>query len=241
MVMTPGVMRDVRPEAPRARRIESRPEVQAARGTVVVLADDHLMVRQALRVLLEQAGVHVAGEASNGHEAIALCGRVHPDVAILDLAMPILNGMDAAREIRRDSPSTAVILLTAHEEESFVLEALRTGVTGYVLKTRAAEDLVQAIQDVARGGVYFNPTASRDAVRDSVGGAGGATESALTPRQRHVLQLVAEGKTTKEIASVLGVSVKTADSHRTSVMRKLGIHHTAGLVRWAVRNGLVQP
>ncbi len=240
MAMTPGVLRDGRPEAPRTRRVESRPEGQTARGTAVVLADDHQMVRQALRILLEQAGVQVTGEASNGHEAIALCARTHPDVAILDLAMPILNGMDAAREIRRDSPSTAVILLTAHEEESFVLEALRTGVTGYVLKTRAAEDLVQAIQDVARGGVYFNPTASRDAVRDSVGSAG-ANGTSLTPRQRHVLQLVAEGKTTKEIAGVLGVSVKTADSHRTSVMRKLGIHHTAGLVRWAVRNGLVQP
>ena len=239
MAMTPGVLRDPRTEAPRPRR-DPRDTQPSVRGTAVVLADDHLMVRQALRVLLEQAGVQVTGEASNGHEAIALCERTHPDVAILDLAMPILNGMDAAREIRRDSPSTAVILLTAHEEESFVLEALRTGVTGYVLKTRAAEDLVQAIQDVARGGVYFNPTASRDAVRDSVGGSG-ATQTSLTPRQRHVLQLVAEGKTTKEIASVLGVSVKTADSHRTSVMRKLGIHHTAGLVRWAVRNGLVQP
>ena len=206
----------------------------------ILLADDHVIVRQGLKALLEREGFQVAAEASNGHEAVRLAREHCPDVAVLDFAMPGLNGLDASREVRRIDPKTKCILLTMHAEDRYVLEALRAGVKGYVLKSHAAADLVKAIQDVCRGTVYLSSGISQ-AVVDAYLAKTELPPDPLTPREREVLQSVAEGKTTKEIAGLLGISVKTAESHRTRIMQKLDIHQTAGLVRYAIRQGLVQP
>jgi DNA-binding NarL/FixJ family response regulator len=193
-----------------------------------------------LRALLERAGLEVIGEAADGHEAVRIAGDLRPDVAILDFTMPLLNGLDAAREVRRLSPATRTILLTVHTEDHYVLEALRAGISGYVVKTQAAADLVQAIHEVCRRATYLSPVISR-AIVDAYLSKTAPPAEVLSSRERQVLQLVAEGKTTKEIATLLGVSTKTADSHRTRLMRKLEIHDTAGLVRYAIRRGLIVP
>ncbi len=206
----------------------------------IILADDHLIVRQGLRSILEREAYTVLGEAGDGREALRLAQELRPDVAVLDLAMPLLNGLDAAREIARVSPQTKTILLTMHTEDPYVMEALRAGVKGYLLKTQAAQDLVQAIREVSRGAMYLSPGISRTLVEAYLAKSE-LPPDPLTPREREVLQLVAEGKTTKEVAVILGVSVKTAESHRTRIMGKLEIHETASLVRYAIRRGLVQP
>jgi DNA-binding NarL/FixJ family response regulator len=206
----------------------------------VVLADDHELVRQGLKALLEREGFQVVGEASNGQEAIRLVPNVRPDVAILDISMPILNGLDAARELKKSSQTTRTILLTRHDEDQYVTEALRSGVKGYVLKNQAATDLVHAIQQVCRGGIYLSPGISQTVVEAFLSKTSLPTDP-LTSRERQVLQLVGEGKSSKEIAALLGISVKTAESHRTRLMRKLDIHELASLVRYAIRRGLVQP
>ena len=205
----------------------------------VLLADDHEIVRQGLRILLEREGFQVIGEASNGHEAVKLCEANHPEVAILDLSMPLLNGVDAAREIMKSNPRTKVVLLTMHTEDHLILESLRAGVTGYVLKTRAASELVQALRAVCRGEMFLTQSISRTIVQAFLHNAP-APDNLISDRERQVLQLVAEGKTTKEIASLLGISVKTAESHRSNLMDKLNIHDTAGLVRYAIRIGLIE-
>jgi len=204
----------------------------------ILLADDHVIVRQGFRALLEREGLEVVAEAANGHEAVRLAGELLPDVAVLDFAMPLLNGLDAAKEIRRCSPRTRTILLTVHSEDHYVLEALQAGVHGYVVKTQAAADLVQAIREIRGNAIYLSPTISR-AVVEAYFDKATPPGDVLSSRERQVLQLVAEGKTTKEIAAVLGVSIKTADSHRARIMRKLDIHDTAGLVRFAIRRGLI--
>jgi DNA-binding NarL/FixJ family response regulator len=206
----------------------------------VLLADDHQIVRQGLKGLLEREGFKVVGEATDGREAVRLAGKSHPDVAVLDLVMPALNGVDAAREMLRSAPRLKAILLTMHTEDPYVLEALRAGVSGYVLKTQAADDLVQAIREVTRGSIYLSPGISRTVV-DAYRSKTDLPPDPLSPREREVLQLVAEGKTTKEVAAILGISVKTAESHRTRIMSKLNIHETAGLVRYAIRRGLIEP
>jgi len=206
----------------------------------VLLADDHQIMRQGLKNLLEREGFAVVAEASDGRDAIHLAETSHPDVAVLDLAMPALNGVDAGREITRASPRTKAILLTMHKEDPYVLQALNAGISGYVLKSQAAEDLVQAIREVMRGSMYLSPGVSR-AVVDAYRAKTDLPPDPLSPREREVLQLVAEGKTTKEVAAILGVSVKTAESHRTRIMEKLDIHETASLVRYAIRRGLIQP
>jgi DNA-binding NarL/FixJ family response regulator len=206
----------------------------------VLLADDHAVVRHGLRALLEQEGFQVAGEAADGQEAVRLASTVRPDIAILDISMPLLNGLDAAREIRKSSPGMKVILLTRHDEPQYVTAALRAGVKGYVLKSQAANELVQAIEQVGRGGIYLSPNISR-AVVEAYLSKTEPTEDPLTPRERQVLQMVGEGKSTKDVARLLGISTKTAESHRARLMRKLDIHETASLVRYAIRRGLVQP
>ena len=206
----------------------------------IILADDHLIVRQGLKNLLEEEGYSVVGEAGDGREAVRLAKDLQPDIAVLDLGMPMLNGLGAAREIPQVSPQTRPILLTMHTEDPYVIEALRAGVKGYLLKTQAAQDLVQAIREVSRGAIYLSPGISRTVVEAYLA----KTEfppDPLTQREREVLQLIAEGKTTKEVAVVLGVSVKTAESHRTRIMGKLDIHETASLVRYAIRHRLVEP
>jgi DNA-binding NarL/FixJ family response regulator len=205
----------------------------------VLLVDDHLMMRQGLKTLLEREGVDVVGEAADGRDAIRLARQFHPDVAVVDLVMPLLNGIDAAREINKVSRKTKTILLTMHTEDRYVIDALKAGVKGYVLKTQAAPDLVVAISEVFKGTTYLSPGVSGALVGAYLGKTD-FPEPPLTSRQRQVLQLVAEGKTTKEVAALLGVSVKTAESHRASLMDKLSIHETAGLVRYAIRIGLIR-
>ena len=209
-------------------------------GVRVLLADDHPVFRQGLRALLEREKFDVVGEASDGLEAIAAAERLQPQVVVIDLAMPSLNGIDAVREIAKRAPRAKAVLLTMHTEEYHVLEALRAGAKGCVSKSQAAEHLLQAIKDVCAGGVYLSPHVSGAVVQAYLA----KTElpyDPLTPRERQVLQLIAEGKTTKETAAVLEVSVKTAETHRTNLMEKLDIHSTAGLVRYAIRRGLLQP
>jgi DNA-binding NarL/FixJ family response regulator len=202
----------------------------------VLLADDHAVVRQALRLLLEGEGFEVVAEAGDGKEAWRLAGEATPDVAVLDLMMPVQDGIEAAREIRRVSPQTATVLLTSRSDERHALEALRAGVKGCALKTHEARDLIQAVREVARGGTYLSPGISGAVVQAYLGGT--PTADPLTSRERQVLKLIAEGQRTREIAEILGISVKTAESHRSRIMKKLNIRETAGLVRYALRRGL---
>src|SRR5882757_368593 len=206
----------------------------------LLLADDHELVRQGLKALLEREGFQVVGEASNGQEALRLVPDARPDVAVLDISMPILNGLDAARELQKSSRKTRSILLTRHDENQYVTEALRVGVRGYVLKNQAANDLVHAIQQVCRGEIYLSPSISSTVVEAFLSKTALPTDP-LTSRERQILQLIGEGKSSKEIAALLGISIKTAESHRTRLMRKLDIHEVASLVRYAIRRGLVQP
>lgn len=205
----------------------------------ILLVDDHPMFRQGLKALLEREGYEVIAEASDGHQAVRLARQLNPTVAVLDIGMPLLNGIDAAREIHKRSPDTQVVLLTMYEEDAYVLEALRAGIRGYVLKAQAAADLVNAIREVVRGSVYLSPGISETVVNAYMSKTS-LQPDPLTDRERQVLQLVAEGKTTKEIARLMGLAVKTADSHRTRIMKKLEIHDTATLVRYAIRRGVIK-
>jgi DNA-binding NarL/FixJ family response regulator len=205
----------------------------------VLLADDHVIVRQALGALLEREGFEVVGAVGDGQEALRVARERRPDVAILDFSMPLLNGLDAAREILHACPRTRAILLTMHTDDHRVLEALRAGVRGYVVKSQAAADLIRAIHEVLRGATYLSPGISETVVQAYLNKSDVPVDP-LSPREREVLQLIAEGKSTKEIAGLLSISFKTAESHRTRLMRKTNIHETASLVRYAVRRGLVQ-
>jgi two-component system, NarL family, response regulator NreC len=209
-------------------------------GVTVVLADDHPLVREGLTLLLERAGIAVVGKAADGLEAIRLAQRHHPDVMLLDLEMPAMNGLNAVGEIARVSPATKTILLTMHTEEHYTLVALRAGIKGCVWKSQAADQLLQAIRDVCAGGMYLSSIVSGAVVQAYLSKTE-FSDAPLTAREQQVLQLVAEGKTTKEIGMILGVATKTAESHRTKLMEKLDIHSAAGLVRYAVRHGVVPP
>src|SRR5215471_11240419 len=206
----------------------------------ILLAEDHVLVRQGLRALLEQAGMVVIGEASDGSETLCLAHVHKPEVAVLDIAMPHLNGLETARRLREIVPQTKIIVLTMHHEELYVLEALQAGVAGYVLKTQAAVDLVQAIHAALQGVIYLSPRVTNTVVQAYLSSATLPSDP-LTPREREIVQRIAEGQTTKEIAAYLGLSVKTVESHRINLMRKLDIHETATLVRYAIRRGLITP
>ena len=206
----------------------------------ILLADDHQILRHSLRALLEREGLEVVAEAEDGERAVEMAQSLRPDVAVLDLSMPRLNGIEAARTLTSAEGATRIVLLTVHCEEHYVRAALKAGIMGYVLKTQASADLLQAIREVAGGGLYLSPGVSRAVVEAFVGNRR-TDRDALSPREREVLRLIAEGKSTKEVASVLGISVKTADSHRTRLMEKLDIHEVAGLTRYAIREGLVEP
>jgi DNA-binding NarL/FixJ family response regulator len=212
----------------------------------VVLADDHNLVRAGIRALLERLpGVKVVGEASDGHEALALVAREKPDLALLDIGMPSLNGLEAAPRIAREAPRTRLVILSMHSDEKHVAQALRLGVAGYVLKDACADELPVLVRAVMQGETYLSPGISRQVVealkvRMAAAEAGSdPVVELLTPRQREILQLYAEGKNTKEIASVLGLSVKTVESHRSEIGNRLKIRDLAGLVRYAIRTGLV--
>jgi DNA-binding NarL/FixJ family response regulator len=204
----------------------------------VLLAEDHAIVREGLRAILQREGFDIVGEAANGVEAVKLAGDLAPDVAVLDFDMPQMNGISAAQEMARVSPATRTLLLTMFSDRQYVLGALRAGIHGFVVKSQASADLVQAIRVVNDGKPYLSPGISATVVEAF---ATPKPAPLLTPRERQVLQLVAEGKSTKEAARILSISTKTAESHRTRVMAKLDLHDTASLVRYAIREGFIQP
>ncbi|HLG15498.1 MAG TPA: response regulator transcription factor [Blastocatellia bacterium] len=209
----------------------------------VLLADDHTLVRAGIRELLQKIdGLEVVGETGDGREALDLVKTHGPDVVLMDITMPGLNGLEAAERIAKERPKTRVIILSMHATEEYVMQALRAGAAGYLLKEAALAELEIAIRSVARGETYLSPAISRhvvEAYMRRVGGETGPLEQ-LTPRQREILQLIAEGATTKQIASRLNISGKTVETHRAQLMERLGIHDVAGLVRYAVRVGLVK-
>ena len=211
-----------------------------ARRISVLLGDDHPLVRHGVRRLLEHEEFDVVAEGADGLQVVALAEQHRPEVIVLDISMPNLNGIGAVRELARGAPNAKVIILTMHTEEHYILEALRAGAKGCVSKTQAPEHLLEAIREVCRGGVYLSPSVSGVVVQGYLAKSEAPLDP-LTARERQVLQLIAEGKTTKEVAGILGVSVKTGESHRTSLMSKLDLHSTAELVRYAIRRGLVAP
>ena len=208
----------------------------------VLLADDHTLVRAGIRGLLANLpGVEVVGEADDGHEAVRLAETLKPDVVLLDIGMPALNGLEAAARIAKFDATIRVVILSMHMSEEYVLQALRAGAAGYLLKGSAVAELEVAVRAVARGETYLSPAVSKRVVDDYVSRTGGAEDplAALTPRQREILQLVAEGHTNKEIAQRLGLSYRTIEAHRNQLMKRLDVHDLTGLVRFAVRVGLV--
>jgi DNA-binding NarL/FixJ family response regulator len=203
----------------------------------ILLVDDHAVVREGLRSLLESKGLTVVGEAWEGRQAIELARTVPADVAVVDIGMQGLNGLDAARGMMRAAPHLRIVMLTMHTEDEYVVKALQMGAGCYVVKSQAGAELVRAIEAALRGRTYLSPGISHT-LADAVSSGIEIGIDPLTAREREVLQLISEGNTTKEVASTLGISVKTAGTHRTSIMRKLGVHETAGLVRYAIRVGL---
>jgi DNA-binding NarL/FixJ family response regulator len=208
----------------------------------VLLADDHTLVRAGIRSLVQAlSGIQVVAEAGDGREALSLIEAHQPDVAVLDIAMPGLNGLEVAAQVADNFPYVRVIILSMHATEEYVLRALRAGAAGYLLKDADTTELELAIKAVTRGETYLSPAVSKH-VTEYIRRVGEESHSALerlTPRQREVLQLVAEGHTTQEIARMMNLSVKTVETHRTQLMERLDIHDIAGLVRYAVREGLV--
>jgi DNA-binding NarL/FixJ family response regulator len=206
----------------------------------ILIADDHEIVRRGLRTLLEaQPGFAVVGEASNGVEAAEKARDLRPDVALLDVDMPQLNGIETTRRIREAVPQTEVLILSVHDSEQMVKQVLASGARGYLVKSDAAPDLVAAIEAAAHRKQFVSPRISRSPVFPSAGAESAIAE--LTARERETAQLLAEGLSNKEIATRLDISVKTAETHRTNIMRKIGAHSLADVVRYAIRNGLVEP
>jgi DNA-binding NarL/FixJ family response regulator len=210
----------------------------------VLLADDHSLVRAGIRSLLEKIpGIEVIGEASNGREALELIKTKTPDVVLLDVAMSELGGLEALPRMTKNFPGVKVIILSAHANEEYVIRALRSGASGYMLKNAATAELELALDAVAHDKTYLSSSISRtviDGYLDRIGGEPGPLGQ-LTARQREILQMIAEGKNTKEVASTLGISAKTVEAHRLQLMARLDIHDVPGLVRYAIRCGLVTP
>ena len=211
-------------------------------GLTIVIADDHKIMREGLKNLLEgQDGITVLAEAQNGREAVRLTQELRPDVVLMDISMPDMNGIEATRRITAEIPGTAILALSMHDDSRFVTEALGAGARGYLLKECAFDELVQAIRSVSDGFHYLSPRITGVLVKDFVNrnpreAASGSIQ--LSPREREVLQLLAEGKNTKEIAFILNVGVKTVESQRTHVMKKLNLHTIAELTKYAVREGI---
>jgi len=213
----------------------------------IVIADDHEIVRRGLRSLLEAvAGWEVVAEASSGREALEKVQELHPSVAILDVGMPVMNGLEATRNIVKTSPQTQVLILTMHETEQMVRDVLDAGARGYVLKSDAGRDLVSAVEALLQHRTFFSPRVSDMLLAAYLEGgerplSSAAQRNRLTAREREIVQLLAEGKSNKEVAATLNISVKTAETHRTNIMNKLDLHSISELVRYAVRNNIVEP
>ncbi|MGB3199953.1 MAG: response regulator transcription factor [Nodosilinea sp.] len=208
----------------------------------LVLADNHTLVRAGFRSLVEDLnGVEVIGEADNGRDVVQLAATLNPDLILMDIAMPEMNGLEATARIVHDSPGVRVLILSMHANEEYVYQALRSGAMGYLLKDSGIEELELAIRAIARGETYLSPVVSKYVVTDYVRRLETDTDplDQLTPRQREILQLIAEGKGTKDIADLLYISAKTVETHRSQLMDRLGIHDIAGLVRYAIRIKLV--
>jgi two-component system response regulator NreC len=210
----------------------------------ILLADDHTVVRKGLRLLLEsQTGFDVIADACDGRETVALAEQHLPDVVVLDVAMPILNGIEAARQISSKFPSTAIVFLSMHSDEGYVLKALKSGARAYLLKDSAEQDLIAAIKAVCEGKAFFSPAISKMLVEDYVRQmrARDVEDSyeLLTTREREVLQLLAEGKSNKDIASLLSLSLYTVETHRSNIFQKLNLHSSAELILYAIRKGVI--
>jgi DNA-binding NarL/FixJ family response regulator len=207
----------------------------------VLIADDHGIVRSGLRMLLEQqSDIEVVAEASDGAQARDLAIRERPDLAILDVKMPKLTGLQATREIREQAPDVSVLILSMYDDERYLFEALKAGASGYVLKTQADVDLLEAVRAVERGEPFLTPDAQRALIKDVLGQGTERTDE-LTPREEEVVKLVAEAHTNREIAEILHLSEKTVENHRSNAMRKLGMRDRVELVRYAIRRGLIEP
>jgi two-component system, NarL family, response regulator NreC len=211
----------------------------------VLIADDHGVVRKGLRLLLEEfEEIEVVGEAANGREVVKLAAELSPEVILMDVAMPLLNGIEAAEQVRKVNGDVGIVMLTMHADESYVLRALNAGVKGYLLKESAEEDLLRAVKTVSQGKPFFSPAITQALLEDymRVLKQEGLSDSfeLLTGREKEVLQLLAEGKTNKEVAAILDVSLYTVESHRTNLMQKLNLHNTAEIVLYAVRKNLVR-
>jgi len=212
----------------------------------VLLADDHTIVREGVRLCLEAMGdIAVVAEAGDGQEAVSLASQLRPDVAVVDLTMPRLNGVEAIRQIKRDTPAVEVVVLSVHDSEAYVVQALRAGAAGYVLKRNAATELAAAIRAAHSGQAYLHPAVARRVIDDYLSRIPASSDAVepherLSPREREVLQLAAEGHTTKAIAGLLCLSTKTVEHHRASIMAKLGLRGQTELVKYAIRAGLVE-
>lgn len=214
-------------------------------NTTVMIADDHGIVRTGLRLLFEKMpGMQVTGEATDGRQAVALAKQLRPDIVIMDVGMPLLNGLEATAQIVKDNPMASVIMLSMHADESYVLKALDAGAKGYLLKDKADDDIEEAVRSVSEGKPYFSPSITRTLLEDYVQvmreRSVRDSYDLLTEREREVLQLLAEGKSNKETAAVLKLSPYTVETHRTNLMQKLGLHNTAEIVLYAVRKGIIK-
>lgn len=209
----------------------------------VLLADDYALVRAGIRALLDGLkGIEVVAEAGEGRQALQLIARHQPQVVLMDISMSGLNGLDATAQLAEENPAARVIILSVHRTEEYVLQALRAGAAGYVLKDAEVGELEQAIRTVAQGGTWLSPAVSGHVAAAYLRQRAGSEERvALTPRQREIAQLIAEGHSTRQIAGILHLSEKTVETHRAQLMKALGVHEVAGVVRWAIRTGLVNP
>lgn len=218
-------------------------DADGGKPTRVLLADDHRLVRAGIRSILEGVpGFEVVGEASDGPEVLRLARERQPDVVLLDIALPGMNGLDATAQLLRERPDVRVVILSMHANEEYVAQALRAGACGYLVKDSTVPELELALGAVMRGETYLSPAVSRHVVSAYVRSAGASDPlESLTPRQREVLRLIAEGRSTRDMAKALGVSIKTVETHRAHLMERLGIREVAGLVRYAIRTGLVKP
>jgi len=211
----------------------------------VILADDHTVVRQGLRALLEaEEDMSVVGEAENGRQAVQMTKRLQPDVVVMDIAMPLLNGLEATRQVSRESPKSKVLILSSYSDDEYVQQLTDAGASGYLVKQTAAQDLVAAIREAKKGNAFFSPAISKrllEHYRASIGKPPGEKKSPkLTPRELEVLQLIAEGYANKQIAGELFISIKTVEKHRQQLMNKLDIHDVAGLTRYAIAKGVIE-